>query len=200
MQDYLSRPVPPQLKNPETRLLAEYLRIKFPHYITMTRVPLGPVVVGEEGLGRNATKLGAARPWRPEVDAVVIMEDPARVRMLPNGPRGVIMEAPTFGVLLLIEAKVDTYLDGLAKLPFYRSLVPHSPEFEPLWGWEHRMRLVIAQDAPWVQLAAKTQNVEIDIYDPPWMADYRQYRQRYWTKEWREERQRVNEIRKRLGL
>jgi hypothetical protein len=200
MQDYLSRPVPPQVKNPETRLLAEYLHAKFPHYVSMTRVPLGPAVIGEAGLGPNATKIGAARPWRPEVDAVVFMVDPSEIRMLPQGPRGVLLSAPATGTLLLIEAKVVNYLDGLAKLPFYRALVASTPELEPVRGWDLRMRLVIAQDAPWVQIGAQVADVEVDIYDPPWLAEYRQYRQRYWTREWREERLRVNQIRKQLGL
>lgn len=200
MQDYLSRPVPPELKNPETRLLAEYLTAKFPHYITMTRVPMGPVTIQDQSGELLPPSLGAARPWRPEVDAVVLMVDPAAVRFVSQGRRGVALSARAQGVLLLIEAKVDTYLDGLAKLPFYRSLVPHTPELEPFWRWEHRMRLVVAQDAPWVQLTAEMAEVEVDIFDPPWMADYRQWRQRYWTKEWREERARVNELRKRLGL
>ena len=200
MQDYLSRPVPPQVKNPETRLLADYLATKFPNYITMTRVPLGPTMIEEVDGQRRPTTLGAARPWRPEVDAVVIMEDPGKIGFMPRGPRGVFMSAPATGVLLLIEAKVDKYVDGVSKLPFYKSLIPHTPELELFRGWEHRMRLVITQDAPWVQIGARIAEVEIDIYAPSWIAEYRQYTQRYWTKEWREERRRVNQVRKRVGL
>ncbi len=119
-----------------------------------------------------------SRPWRPEVDALVWLEP----------------------VLLLIEAKVAKYVDGLAKLPMYRILIATTPELVEWKDWEVRMRLVVPRSQAWVEEIAKGMGIEIDPYEPEWLSDYYEYRDLYWTREYQERRLAILEARKRLGL
>lgn len=179
MPDYVSSGKPPPgARNPETRLIGEYVATKFAGRRTATLVALGPAVDGLAETLPQTARLRHSRPWRPEVDAVVWMD----------------------GVLLLIEAKVADYVSGIAKLPLYKSLIPSTPELSPWWGWEIRMRLVVPRARAWHEAMAANAGVEIDIFEPPWMRDYWEYRDRYWTAEYRQRRQAVLETRRQLGV
>ena len=96
----------PVVKRPFTKLrreiepkwVAEYCAKFYPNDIVKYRCPLGAPpreLVEEHGLEKA---LRLYRPYRPEVDALVI----------------------TKTSLILIEAKVHRYVDGLAKLPLYK--------------------------------------------------------------------------------
>ena len=90
----------------ETRMISEYLKENYSEFSYILNVPLGAVpedIMRKEGYQRA---LGLSRPFRPMADAVVI---------LPN-------------YLLLVEAKVWNVVNGLAKLPLYKALVPVTPE------------------------------------------------------------------------
>ena len=67
----LSRGVPQDARNPESRLIAEYVAVTFPGDRVMLRVPLGPAVMGSDVFPDWIRRLRASRGWRPEVDAVV---------------------------------------------------------------------------------------------------------------------------------
>ena len=179
MPDYVSSGKPPAgARNPETRLIGEYVATMFPGRRTATMVPLGPVLeelAPELGI---VARLRHSRPWRPEVDAVVWRD----------------------GVLLLIEAKVADYVSGIAKLPLYRSLVPTTPELAEWASWEVRMRLVVPRFRAWHQAMAEAAGVEFDVFEPPWMREYWDYRDRYWTAEYRTRRQAVLALRRQLGV
>ena len=103
-------------------------------------------------------------------------------------------------MLLLIEAKVQSLLDGLAKLPLYRSLVDDSPELAAARGREVRMRLVTPTVAPWLEGLARAAEIEVDYYRPEWVEQYYQYRQGYWSREARMQREEVLRARLRLGI
>src|SRR5512139_1565238 len=97
-----------QTQQVETRLVAEYLKDRYSAFPFVAKQPLG--VVSEDLLRTEgfAKGLRMQRPNRPEADALVIQ--PKR--------------------LILIEAKVWHLVDGLAKLPFYKSLIPTTPELK----------------------------------------------------------------------
>ena len=165
-------------KERETRLVAEYLAEKvFPHWYRQ-RQPLGPPLPGtREELGLDKA-LRVSRPWRPEVDAVAV-ED---------------------GRLVLIEGKVFKYVDGMAKLPLYKSLVATTPELA-----NHRekpvvMRLLMPWRSETVDLMVQAAGIELEVFSPPWIRDYVEDYQQYWTKEYREAREERQRLRAAFGL
>lgn len=178
MSPQLSRPVPALVKNPERRLLAEYVAVKFGAYRHMKDQPVGPALTWDDPNITGLKALRASRGWRPEVDAIVVMD----------------------GVLLLIEAKVRSPIDGLAKLPLYKALVGTTPELREWASWDVRMRLVLPYVIPWVELTAKEVNIEVDYYVPVWINAYLEHYNRYWSREYREEREAVMRQRALLGL
>lgn len=198
--DRVTSDVPPRVKNPEGRLVAEYVAVKFPQYIVATRQPLGP--------GLDDVSPSASRPWRPEVDAWVIMADPREVRWHYEArARGrgqttivVVDEVPPGTVLLLIEGKIRQLIDGLAKLDLYRDLVPETPELVGLAGSETRIRLVAPRIGEWVESLARRRNTELDAFEPEWVRDYWSWRDRYWTAGYRIDRDEKIKARERLGL
>ncbi len=98
----------------EIRMVSEYLISAYAKFPSIMDVPLGKVdetLMAEQGYKRAT---GLMRPYRPAVDAVVIL------------PR----------YLVLIEAKVWNVVNGLAKLPLYKSLVPFTPELKQYSGKE----------------------------------------------------------------
>jgi hypothetical protein len=116
--------------------------------------------------------LRIARPWRPEVDALVI--------------------APK--ELILVEAKVFKYMDGLSKLPVYRDLIDSTPELEQYKKLPRRMQLLLPAKLDWVETAAKAVGVETVVWAPDWVKAVWEERDKYWTKEAvqaREERKRI---------
>jgi hypothetical protein len=152
--------------------------VKFPGLRVATGFPLGPAEIGGDIRMTHGQILAAARPWRPEVDALVWFN----------------------GALLLIEAKVAEYVTGLAKLPFYKSLVPSTPELAQWADWEVRMRLVVPRSKPWVDIMAEQAGVEVDLFEPDWMVEYWEYRDRYWSAEYRTAREDRNRRRAAAGL
>jgi len=156
----------------EPRWVAEYCKTHFPNYPVRYRCPLGPVPPGlAEGFPPEKA-LRIARPWRPEVDALVI--------------------APK--ELILVEAKVFKYMDGLSKLPIYRDLIDSTPELEQYRKLPRRMQLLLPAKLDWVETAAKAVGVETVVWAPDWVKAVWEERDKYWTKEAvqaREERKRI---------
>jgi len=156
----------------EPRWVAEYCAKFYPNYPVRYRCPLGPVPPGlAEGFPPEKA-LRIARPWRPEVDALVI--------------------APK--ELILVEAKVFKYMDGLSKLPIYRDLIDSTPELEQYKKLPRRMQLLLPAKLDWVETAAKAVGVETVVWAPDWVKAVWEERDKYWTKEAveaREERKRI---------
>ncbi len=174
----MSSGVPPNVKSPETRLIGEYVVAKFPGLRVAMGVPLGPEIPFGETQLTASMRLKVSRPWRPEVDALVWRD----------------------GVLLLIEAKVSEYLNGLAKLPLYRSLIPTTPELAEWADWEVRLRLVVPRAKPWVDAMALAAGVEVDLFEPEWMREYWEYRDHYFTRDYRVRRELIRQRRAELGV
>ena len=122
--------------------------------------------------------IGMARPFRPEVDAVVILP----------------------GAMVLIEAKVWNVVNGLAKLPMYKSLVPFTPELKPYTHLPIIMELVVAKTNDNLEIMARDAGVRLRLYAPDWILQVLKDMENYWTKEYREERERKMEARRQLGV
>ena len=118
------------------------------------------------------------RPSRPEVDAVVV----------------------TPGAVILIEAKIKKYMDGLSKLPVYKIALMKAPEFKPILPGKHvLMQLLLPFPIPWVVEAAKEMGVEVIVWAPDWVIRRWEDYDKYWTAEWRIKRERDKRLRRALG-
>lgn len=162
----------------EVRMVAEYLKLTYPDYSFITKLPLGKIseqLQAEVGFKRAA---GLTRPFRPEIDAVVIMP----------------------GALVLVEAKVWNIVTGLAKLPIYNSLVPFTPELKQYWKLPVIMELVVGWTNPNLEIMAQAMGVRVRVYCPGWLGSVVEDMHKYWTREYQDERQRKLEARERLGL
>ena len=161
----------------EARYVSEYVLQKYPHDEVKYRCPLGMVpeqFIAALGLGKAVRMY---RPYRPECDAAVITDNE----------------------IVLIEGKIFKVVDGLAKLPLYRFLVPQTPEFSPFKSLPVRALLVTPKRLTWGEDYAREAKVSVDYFMPAWIAEYYERQERYWTGEERFKRYKRGEILKRLG-
>ena len=145
----------------EPRWVVDCVENFYPSYISKFRVPLGPIpenLIAEYG---EAKAINVYRPSRPEADAMVIFPS----------------------TLMLLEAKVVRYMDGLAKLPVYKSLIPTTPELREYKDWPVVMRLLIPVPIPWVEIACANIGVEYHAWAPDYIKQAWDEKDKYWTKE-----------------
>ena len=121
---------------------------------------------------------GISRPFRPYADAVVILP----------------------GALVLIEAKVWNILNGLGKLPMYKALVPFTPELKDYLKLPIIMELVVGWTNTNLEIMAQEHGIRVVVYCPDWLKTVVDGMHNYWTKEYRQERERIIEDRRRLGV
>ncbi len=162
----------------EVRMVAEYLKENYSKYSFITKQPLGKVpeeLMTTEGYKRA---IGMWRPYRPEVDAVVIMP----------------------GALILIEAKVKSVIDGCAKLPLYKSLIPFTPELKAYWKLPIEMELVVAETNPNLEIMARDTGVRLKVYCPDWLQEIINSWNLYWTAEYRHQREEKIKLREYYGI
>lgn len=163
----------------ERLLLSEYIRLKLPNSIVRQNCPLG--IVPESLIieyGRTAA-LRVARKMRPEVDALVI--EPKR--------------------LILIEAKIIRWVDGISKLPLYRALIPDTPELEAYKDREVVCRLVIPFTQENMLSVAARMGVEVVEFSTPAIDEYvRTTLPKYQTAEYKRERAEILRQRDILGV
>lgn len=162
----------------ETRMMAEYLLQYYSKFPRLTAVPLGSVSDTLMASVGYQKAIGLSRPFRPEVDAIVI---------LPN-------------YLLLLEAKVFKVVDGCAKLPLYKSLVPTTPELKQYLPREIIMQLVVGWSSPNLETMAAAAGVQLKTYAPPWLDEIVQSYHRYWTAEYQQQRQKKLDMRQYFGV
>ena len=161
----------------EPRWVSEYVAEHYGQFPVKLRCPLGPIPEEMKKLYGAVKARRMYRPSRPEVDALVIMP----------------------GALLLIEAKIFKYMDGLSKLPIYKSLVPVTPELKQHRDIEVIMRLLIPHRIPWVETAGKRNDVEVVVWAPDWLHEIWEERDKYWTAPKVFEREKRKETLRRLG-
>jgi len=162
----------------ESRMIAEYLKLTYSNFPYIINQPLGRVpedLMKEVGYQRA---LGLTRPSRPIVDAVVIL------------PR----------VIRLIEAKVWNVVNGLAKLPLYKELVPVTPELQQYMPRTVTMELVVGWTNPNPERMARAAGVTIKLYRPQWLEQVVEEMHNYWTTQYREERERKLRLREFFGV
>lgn len=106
------------------------------------------------------------RPWRAEVDALVIKP----------------------GAIELIEAKIQKFMDGLSKLPVYKALIPTTPELREYVNLPVQMTLLMPTRIPWVNAAAAQLDVHIHVEAPDFILKAWNERDKYWTKPYVERR------------
>ena len=162
----------------ETRYVSDYVLQNYPDDHVQYRVPLGKVpesLIKELGLLKA---IGIYRPYRPEVDALVITKD----------------------TLVLIEGKIFKVMDGLSKLPVYKSLIPETPELELYKKFPVYSELVTPKEPVWAAPFITEQDIHIRIFRPDWLEEYYQAQEKYWTPEERMKRLQRKEVLKGLGF
>jgi hypothetical protein len=162
----------------ETRMVSEYLLKNYSEFSYIMRVPLGRLpneLLAKEGYDKTAR---VYRPFRPEVDAAVIL------------PRH----------LLLIEAKVWNILNGLSKLPFYKSLVPVTSELDQYMPREILMQIVVGWTNPNLERMAEEAGIQVRVFCPDWLKEVVAAMHNYWTSEYRRVREEKLKIREYLGV
>ena len=162
----------------EPKWVSEYIVKFYGKHRVKLRCPLGPIPEDLKKLHGTAKAIRVYRPWRPEVDALVIMP----------------------GALLVIEAKIFKYMDGLAKLPVYKSLVPHTPELREFADRPVEMQLLVPVEIPWVKATCKEQDVVMRVWAPDWVKKIWEERDKYWTPKYAVERERRKGILRDLGF
>ncbi len=161
----------------EHRYVSDYVLMKYPHDIHKFRCPLGTVPemwVREMGLGKA---IRAFRPYRPEVDAAVVTADR----------------------IVIIEGKLFKVMDGLSKLPIYRSLIAETPEFSEYRTLPVEAVLVTPKEPQWAQKVVAELDIVVDIFIPGWIKEYYEAQEKYWTTEEKFEREKRKEMLKGLG-
>jgi hypothetical protein len=162
----------------ETRLVAEYLKDKYSKFPFISKQPLGPVstdLMAEVGYQKA---INMSRPSRPECDAIVLH---------PNW-------------LILIEAKVWHIVDGMAKLPLYKSLIPFTPELKEYATRPVEMELVAAWTNPSLEIMCRSAGIRLVVYHPEWINDVVNRVKDYGTREYRMAREEKLRNRELLGL
>jgi hypothetical protein len=192
--------MPRETHQVETRLIAEYCQERYAKFPVTLGQPLGLVkreLIQEVGL-RQAINL--TRPFRPEVDAIVVL--------------------PRF--LLLVEAKVWNVVNGLAKLPLYKSLVPVTEEFKRFTVWRGTtlpdgrviqtaedvdltqrpvlMQLVVGWTNDNLEIMARDAGVEVVVFHRPWLDEVVKRMHHYWTAEYRQAREEKMRLRRAAGV
>jgi hypothetical protein len=162
----------------ESRMVSEYMLEKYGKFEYTLAVPLGSLpqdLVTSQGLAKT---IGIMRPYRPEVDAVVVL------------PRYVV----------LVEAKVWNLVNGLAKLPLYKSLVPVTPELRGYMPREIIMELVVGWSNPNLERMARDSGVSVVVFTPPWLKEIVDKLHNYWTSGYRAEREQKLTMREYFGV
>ncbi len=162
----------------ETRLVAEYIKINYSQYPSIMAQPVGVVsaqLMADVGYSKA---IRMSRPTRPEVDAIVLL------------PR----------YFVLIEAKVWHIIDGMAKLPFYASLIPMTPELREYMPREILMELVVPWSNPNLEIMCREHNIRLKVFTPAWIAEVVNKVTNYHTPEYRVDRDQKLRNRELLGL
>jgi len=155
-----------------------YIKKHYPDDEVRLRCPLGPIPDELKAMYGPAKAARVYRPSRPEVDALVVLP----------------------GALLLIEAKVRKYMDGLAKLPVYKVLVAKTPELAVFSNRPVIMHLLLPVMIPWVKAAAPEMGVEVYADAPDWVLQIWDERDKGWTAEARMKRAERKALLEKLGF
>ena len=168
----------PKPKPRERQLIIDYIRDRFPNDRVGFDFPLGPPptrLIAEFGYSK-ALRIGRAS--RVKVDAVIWKD----------------------GTLILVEAKIREWVNGVAKLPLYKALVPETPELEPYWEWPVRMVLALPYSNELIESACERLGVELDEFTSATVDEAMAEVQKWQSPEWRKAQAEKRHTREILGL
>lgn len=174
----MSSIMPTKNRQVESRMISQYLKEFYSEFSPTTNVALGVIpvhLIQREGYQR-AVKM--YDPYRPRVDGVVVL------------PR----------YILIIEAKVWNVINGLSKLPLYKSLVPVTPEFAQYMPREVLMQLVVGWENPNLLRMAHEIGVEVKLFCPEWLEGIKDEMHKYWTRDYRLAREQKLRMREYFGI
>ncbi len=163
--------------NYEPRLVSEYVIQNYPGAIVFFDIPLGPIPPDAPRAPTGQYLAGITRTSRPRADAVVIHED----------------------TLYVVEGKILDVSLGAGKLPMYEKLIPQTPELSDYKDLPRKMVLIASNPAQWSAQEALNNGIELVIFQPPWVMEYMDYRNTYWTAAARNDRERRKAILKAHG-
>ncbi len=165
-------------KERERRYIAEYMLERWPGGDYQLNVELGPIP--QEYVTRYGLTKAAAlfRPTRPRVDAVKWEKD----------------------VYYLIEAKIRDIKAGIGDLTYYKNIIPDTLDLPEYTGQPIVALLVIPWMLDWLMPVARSNDIEVAVYERDWIADYVKERQHYFTAEYRAERAEKMRLREVLGV
>ena len=163
----------------EPRWVSEYIKEFYAKNEVHLRCPLGSIPDELKELYGPAKAARVHRPWRPEVDALVVLP----------------------GAIMLIEAKIQKYMNGLSKLPVYKAALMRTPEFMPMLEGRHvLLQLLLPYPIPWIMELAGEMGVQVIDWVPDWVADIWEDRDKYWTPDYQMKRADRKRILKMLGF
>ena len=162
----------------EPRWVSWYIKENYPDAEIRLRCPLGPIPDALKEMYGPAKAARVYRPSRPEVDALVVLDD----------------------AILLVEAKILKYMDGLSKLPVYAALVKHTAELDVLMPRRIIMHLLLPRQIPWIRAVSEELGVTVKVAAPQWVLDIHEERDKYWTPTARMRREDRKAILKGLGF
>ena len=162
----------------QTRLIAEWMGLKYPQGGYTLNARLGPALDGMVETVGEERALRESAPWRPRVDGLVLEPD----------------------LVTLVEAEIRQPRNAVGNLLVYRNLVGTTPELRSHWGHSIRMLLLMPWTNASIDAIAHTAGVVVVIYNPPWIADYVGELQVYWTREYQDRRAERLQLRRTLGV
>ena len=162
----------------QVRLTAEWMMQRYPQGGYTLNAWLGPSLPGlVEAVGLERA-LRESAPWRPRVDALAV-------------------EA---GKVVLVEAEIRQPRNAVGHLLVYRSLVSRTPELAEHQGKPVEMVLLTPWSNGTIDAMSRENGIRVEVYNPPWVADYVAELQVYWTREYQEARAQKLAIRAMLGV
>jgi hypothetical protein len=155
----------------EKRLTYEYMKEHYPEGNYFVNCPLG-------GVDPALYKTGASYSMRRKVDALAYT--PTEIR--------------------LIEFKVWKPLDGIDKLPVYKSLVPLTPELTQWYRLPVKMILVTPRPTPPLLESAASMGIAVEVVSGGWIDDAVKRIEYLWTADGRQAMAERAKMRAWLGL
>jgi hypothetical protein len=134
----------------ESALLDEWLSVRYPGVKSMGRLRLGPTSASVQGVTLTA-------------------EQSAMLSVLNWYADGIVL-APA--EQLIIEAKVVAKPSAIGEVLFYRRLLAQTPELKQVAHLTFQPVVLFAEDDESVSDFARSFGVRVEIYTPPWIADY----------------------------
>jgi len=134
----------------ELLLVTEYLQKNYSKYPYQTRVRLGSTPERFKGMYTSQAQERAVGVWRRWADAIVFKP----------------------GEIIIIEAAIRVDPGDISKLKLYKSLFPHTPEFEPYANLPISLELVTGIPDEVVAHLAKQEGIRVVEFKPDWLEEY----------------------------